>query len=94
MNQSSPHHYGPTVVSTVVTIGFVLVLAMLILRPVQLTADIADIVKILSGTLSTMFAAVVQYHIGSSLGSKSKDAIIAGMANGPDPAAPVTPPKA
>lgn len=70
---------APMIVSILVVVGFVTVLVLLVIKPVQLEASALDILKIMVGTLSTMTGQVVQYHIGSSAGSKSKDDILAGQ---------------
>jgi hypothetical protein len=67
------------IVSTLVVVGFIAVLLTLLVHPVSLVGDIADIFKVLVGALSTQFVTVVQYHLGSSAGSRAKDEIIAGM---------------
>lgn len=64
---------APTIVSTIVVVGFIIVLVLLIVRPVALEANVADLLKILTGTLAAKFGDVVMYHIGSSSGSKEKD---------------------
>lgn len=68
---------APTIISTLVISGFVAVLVLLIVRPVAMDEKIADLLKILTGALSAKFGDVVQYHIGSSAGSKSKDDLLA-----------------
>lgn len=75
---------GPIVISALVVIGFMGVLVILILKPTQVDAQIGDILKILIGSLGAKFGDVVQYHIGSSAGSRNKDDVIASnMANAP-----------
>lgn len=84
--------FGPTIVSSVVVIGFITILILLILRPIEIETQILDILKILVGTLAAKFGDVVQYHIGSSLGSKDKDAVIGNMAtNNSSTTTPPTP---
>lgn len=78
---------GSTIVSALVVVGFVAVLVLMILKPVAMAAEIADALKILLGTLSAQFGAVVQYHLGSSAGSKSKDDIMRELVTKPAPAA-------
>lgn len=68
------------VVSALVIAGFVAVMVLLIARPVQVEAAVLDILKIMTGALATMTSQVVQYHIGSSAGSKAKDDILSGIA--------------
>lgn len=67
---------APIVVGSLVTTAFALILCLLILRPINLDAQIADILKIMIGTLGAKFGDVVQYFIGSSSGSKSKEDIL------------------
>lgn len=68
---------GPVIISCLVVIGFMGVLILLIIRPLQIDSQIGDILKILIGSLGAKFGDVVQYHIGSSAGSRNKDEIIA-----------------
>lgn len=73
MNFLQNARIAPVVVSTLVVIGFITVLVLLIVRPIAISAEIGDLLKILTGTLAAKFGDVVQYHIGSSAGSKDKD---------------------
>lgn len=68
---------GATVVSALVICGFVLVLALLLLRPIGLEGAGAEILKVMVGILGAKFGDVVAFHINSSAGSKAKDDIIA-----------------
>ena len=73
---------GEVIVSSVVVIGFIAILVMLIVRPIALEEKVVSILQILVGTLAAKFGDVVQYHIGSSAGSKAKDAVIASATKG------------
>ncbi len=64
---------APIIISALVVLAFFCVLVLLIVRPIEIKAEIANILMILTGTLSAKFGDVVQYHIGSSSGSKEKD---------------------
>jgi hypothetical protein len=78
---------GPTLISSFVVLGFFGIIILLILHPASVSTDVADILKILTGTLGGQFVTVVQYHFGSSAGSKAKDDVLhqiaAGAAGGP-----------
>ena len=87
---------GPIIISCLVIVGFVSVLVLLILKPITFDEKIADILKILVGTLAAKFGDVVQYHIGSSAGSRGKDDVlntiatsVTADANGADPLKPL-----
>lgn len=67
------HNIGPVIVSTIVVSGFMAVLILFILRPINLSDTATTILNVMLGTLSAQFGAVVQYFIGSSAGSKDKD---------------------
>lgn len=80
--------FAPTIISGIVVTGFIVILVLLVLRPVTIETQVLDVLKILVGTLAAKFGDVVQYHIGSSLGSKDKDTILGNMASGSDPQPP------
>jgi hypothetical protein len=69
--------WGAPVVSVVVTAGFFVILAMLIfhsrLVDGEAGAMAAQVVNISLGTLGTGFATVINFWLGSSQGSRSKD---------------------
>lgn len=67
---------GSTVISVVVTVGFTAIIALVYLKPVKLEGDIAEMVKGLVNILGVAFGYVVNYHLGSSQGSKDKDAMV------------------
>lgn len=68
------------IVSTIVVVGFISILVLLILRPFSVEEKVVSILQVLVGTLAAKFGDVVQFHIGSSAGSKAKDATIAATA--------------
>ena len=69
--------WGAPAVSVIVTIGFFSVLLFLINHdPVAANSnrsDVIQIVNILIGTLAAGFATVINFWLGSSLGSRNKD---------------------
>lgn len=75
---------GRTIISSLVVVGFFGTVAVLLLHQVAVDSVMGDVLKILTGTLGANFGAVVQYHFGSSAGSKNKDAILAKIAGGND----------
>jgi hypothetical protein len=81
---------GPIVVSCLVVIGFIAVVTMFLLRPITLDGNSTTILTILIGALSNEFGHVVQYHVGSSAGSKAKDDVLHDIARG-NSGAPPTP---
>lgn len=74
MNKIS--NIGPSLIAVLVIVGFVSAVIVLLFKPVQVSGDVGDILKMLLGALSAKFCDVVSYHIGSSAGSKAKDATI------------------
>jgi hypothetical protein len=70
--------WGAPVVSVVVTAGFFAILALLMVFGQSITArageTVTQILTISVGTLATGFATVVNFWLGSSQGSRSKDA--------------------
>ena len=68
---------GAALVSVLVIVGFITVITLLLLRPISVTGEVGDVLKILLGTLAAKFGDVVAFHINSSAGSKTKDDIIA-----------------
>jgi hypothetical protein len=69
--------WGAPVVSVVVTTGFFAILALLVFYSDAITADagatVTQILNISVGTLATGFATVINFWLGSSQGSRSKD---------------------
>lgn len=75
-----PKQIGQNIVCTIVVIGFVVVLALFVLRPVTLSEQVLTLLNIMVGTLAAKFGDVIQFFIGSSAGSKAKDDVIAKQA--------------
>jgi lysozyme family protein len=76
----SPIAWGAPVVSIIVTGGFFVFLALLVLGGARLTVEnptVANIVNIAVGALATAFATVVNFWLGSSQGSRNKDETVA-----------------
>ena len=67
--------YAPALISTIVIGGFIL-FSFLAMKP-EYSGVKQEVVLFLLGAWSTMSAAVVNYWVGSSAGSKNKDDIIA-----------------
>jgi hypothetical protein len=68
----SPIAYGAVVVSTIVLVGFAVMLWLVIREEVP--ANQRDMVTLLLGTLAGMASSVVAYWVGSSNGSMQKNA--------------------
>lgn len=81
MNQSFLS--GPAIVSAIVVAGFVTLIVLLVVSPIKLEEHVAQILNILTGTLAAKFGDVVQYHVGSSAGSKAKDDVLKGIVSEP-----------
>ncbi len=72
----SPIAWGAPVVSVIVTAGFFLFLIILMIGGINTTGNnqtVNNIVNIAVGALATAFATVVNFWLGSSQGSRSKD---------------------
>ncbi len=69
--------WGAPVVSLIVTVGFFAILALLVFYSRLVSADpsatVTQILNISVGTLATGFATVINFWLGSSQGSRSKD---------------------
>jgi hypothetical protein len=63
----------PTILSILIVIGFFGACYFFLARPPTMTEATLSIVSLLLGKLSSSFDQVVQYHLGSSAGSRSKD---------------------
>ena len=70
----SPIAYGAVVVSTIVLLGFAVMLWLVIREEVP--ANQRDMVTLLLGTLAGMASSVVAYWVGSSNGSMQKNAAL------------------
>jgi len=68
--------WGSPVISIVVTIGFLLILTIMVLRPLSLDPIQVTVINVLLGYLGAGFQQVVNYWLGSSAGSASKDRVI------------------
>lgn len=103
----SPVAWGAPVVSILVTSGFFGILLTLIVGNASFEADVAAIINITIGALAAAFATVVNFWLGSSQGSRNKDATVTQIRSSlqqhaaspaqpaPAPApAPVAPPRA
>jgi lysozyme family protein len=74
----SPFAWAAPIVSVIVTLGFFTVLALLLLTNVQTASDgKLQVINVIIGTLTTAFATVVSFWMGSSQGSREKDATVA-----------------
>ncbi len=75
--------WGPVVISTLVTIGFIgCVFALMVLK-IDFSNTSGQAFLILTGVLSQAFAQVTGYWLGSSAGSADKSAQIAALAGVP-----------
>lgn len=81
---------GTTIISIIVTAGFLGVLILLLVRPLSIAGDVGDLLKILTGILGAKFGDVVAYHINSTVGSKDKDATISEAVSGLATSVPVS----
>jgi|SRR6478609_6268037 len=67
----------PSILATVVTAGFFIILVMIMRGMVAPGAE--NIVNIMLGSLGTAWISVMTYYFGSSIGSKQKDWHISNM---------------
>jgi hypothetical protein len=67
---------GPVLVSVIVVIGFFGILTTWILTKAS-TVPPSEGLTFMLGAMSTAFTTVVSYWMGSSAGSKNKDALLA-----------------
>lgn len=65
--------WGAPVVSVMVVFGFITLLTVLILRPIEMNAIQSTLLNVLLGYLGAGFQQVVNYYLGSSAGSATKD---------------------
>lgn len=80
---SSPIAWGAPVVSAIVTTGFFVILALLMLNGLGARDDkTIDIVNIAVGVLGTGFATVINFWLGSSSGSRDKEAQVVALQAG------------
>jgi lysozyme family protein len=71
---NSPMAWGAPVVSVIVTLGFFGILLILVVRGMAEGTQVAQIINITVGALAAAFATVVSFWLGSSQGSRQKDA--------------------
>jgi hypothetical protein len=70
--------WGAPVVSVLVVAGFLALVGGMMFR----TVPDSQVALVLFGSLSTAFGSVISYWLGSSAGSKDKDAMLASIAKG------------
>lgn len=68
--------WGSPVMAMTVTVGFLAILSIFVLRPLQLDTIQITVVNVLIGYLGAGFQQAVNYYLGSSAGSAAKDAAI------------------
>ncbi|WP_376097228.1 glycoside hydrolase family 108 protein [Roseomonas sp. CCTCC AB2023176] len=82
--------WGPATISTLVVIGFFAVLVLLVTLDgnggARFDPQVASVVNVTVGALGAAFAAVVNFWIGSSQGSREKDAIVGRLRDARDAA--------
>lgn len=66
----------PRLLAMFITVGFFGILSYMMVEGVPETSN--DAMLVMLGSLGTAFAGVIAYYFGSSVGSKNKDAAIAG----------------
>jgi hypothetical protein len=66
--------WGAPVVSIIVSLGFFGTLVLLITRGISASEQVAQIINITVGALAAAFATVISFWLGSSQGSRVKDA--------------------
>ncbi len=71
---NNPMAWGAPAVSVIVTLGFFGILTMLLTVKFDQSQQVAQIVNITVGALAAAFATVVSFWLGSSQGSRAKDA--------------------
>jgi hypothetical protein len=72
--QGSPIAWGAPVMSTIIVVGFFAVLLVMVFKPFDQDATLTiQLLNIVIGALVASFTAVVNYWLGSSEGSRSKD---------------------
>ena len=65
--------WGAPVISVIVTFGFIGILVMLVARPLGLGPVQVTVLNVLLGYLGAGFQQTVNYWLGSSAGSATKD---------------------
>jgi len=69
----SPLAWSSAIVSTIVVLGFVGSLYIILVRPPSLDISTRELALMLLGVLTSKFGTVVDFWLGSSAGSRSKD---------------------
>ena len=70
-----------TIISVIVTLILASIVVFVFYYKVDLNPQVADFAKVLSGAIVTKFGTVVDYWLGSSIGSKQKDDILINNSN-------------
>jgi hypothetical protein len=65
--------WGAPIISVLVTVGYFVTLFIVLLRPFPIDASMRDVILVLLGALQIAFGQVVNYWLGSSAGSATKD---------------------
>lgn len=73
--------WGAPVISVIVTVGFLAILTLLVLRPLGLDTVQVTVLNVLLGYLGAGFQQTVNYWLGSSAGSATKDATLKQIAS-------------
>lgn len=73
--------WGAPVISVIVTVGFLAILTLLVVRPLGLDTIQVTVLNVLLGYLGAGFQQTVNYWLGSSAGSAAKDAAIKQIAS-------------
>jgi hypothetical protein len=80
VKEGSPIAWGAPLVSVLLTIGFFAILAIFLVWATELPEFQRSVLYVLIGTLASGFTQVVNYWLGSSRGSKEKDAALTSLA--------------
>ena len=78
-DKANPIAWAAPVVSIIIGIGFFVVMGMAIFGGKFITNDNSNIVYTLVGTMATGFATTISFWLGSSQGSRDKDATVKQM---------------
>jgi len=70
-----------TVVSVVVLILLIGLVALMFMHAGMIDPQVADFAKILGGALVSKMSTIVDYYMGSSMGSQKKDELISDFHN-------------
>lgn len=72
--------WGAPIVSVLVVTGFFVIVMLMMIRTLNITDTGTQILLVMLGALASGFQQVIAYWLGSSAGSKDKDALMAHMA--------------